>query len=67
MSEAEVRKVAPNLNLFLWRPILADPPLYTQKDLKEWVTISDVLDAHEALDLKAASREFEEIKNGNRR
>ena len=43
--------------------------MYTQRDLREWVTIADVLDAHEALDLKAA--ESEKVKearrpNGNR-
>jgi hypothetical protein len=43
--------------MFLWRPIVADPPLYSQYDLRHWVTLADVLDAHEALDLKAASRE----------
>ncbi len=43
--------------MFLWRPVLAEPPIYTQRDLREWVTISDVLDAHEALDLKAANAE----------
>mgnify|MGYP000959768080 FL=1 len=57
MSDREIARIAPNLNLFLWRPILADPPLYTQSDLRHWVTISDVLDAHEALDLKAAIAE----------
>jgi hypothetical protein len=31
--------------------------MYTQGDLKRWVTISDVLDAHEAPDLKAAIAE----------
>jgi hypothetical protein len=46
--------VAPNLDMFLWRPILADPPVYSMKDLREWVTLQDVLDAHEALDLKMA-------------
>lgn len=43
--------------MWLWRPVLADPPIYTMKDLREWVTLSDVLDAHEALDLKAAMQE----------
>ena len=43
--------------MFLWRPVLADPPIYTQGDLKAWVTLSDVLDAHEALDLKSALAE----------
>jgi hypothetical protein len=49
--------VAPNLNMLLWRPILAEPPLYLPGDLKTWVTISDVLDCHEALDLKEAMHE----------
>ncbi|QHJ76969.1 MAG: hypothetical protein [Caudoviricetes sp.] len=31
--------------------------MYTQKDLREWVTLADVFDAHEALDLKAAQME----------
>ena len=44
--------------MWLWRPVLADPPIYTMKDLREWVTLSDVLDAHEALDLKAAMQEM---------
>lgn len=29
-------------------------PFYTQRDLKEWVTLGDVFDAHEAMDLEAA-------------
>jgi hypothetical protein len=43
--------------MFLWRPILADPPIYTQRDLKEWVTLIDVMDANEALDLRGAMTE----------
>lgn len=43
--------------MWLWRPILAEPPLYSQMDLKTRVTLKDVLDAHEALDLKAAMGE----------
>lgn len=43
--------------MFLWRPILAEPPIYTLKDLKQWVTITDVFDAHEALDLIGATNE----------
>ena len=31
--------------------------MYTQADLAQWVTIDDVMDAHEALDLKAAFEE----------
>lgn len=43
--------------MFLWRPILADPPIYTLHDLRTWVTVTDVLDAHEALDFKGAMEE----------
>jgi len=43
--------------MWLWRPILADPPVYTQSDLRTGVTLQDVMDAHEALDLKAAMQE----------
>lgn len=52
-----MKRVAPNLNMFLWRPMISDPPLYTMRDLREWVTLVDVLDAHEALDLKGAMSE----------
>lgn len=52
-----MKRVAPNLNLMLWRPMLAEPPLFTMRDLREWVTLTDLLDAHEALDLKAAMQE----------
>ena len=41
----------------LWRPMLAEPPLFTMRDLREWVTLTDLMDAHEALDLKAAMQE----------
>ena len=47
-----MRRVAPNLSVFLWRPILGG--IYTQRDLREWVTLDDALDAHEALDLRDA-------------
>ncbi|MBD8556292.1 hypothetical protein IFT84_17425 [Rhizobium sp. CFBP 8762] len=43
--------------MFLWRPILAEPPLYDMLALRQWVTLRDVMDAHEALDLKAALNE----------
>ena len=49
--------MAPNLDMFMWRPLLSDPPMLTMRDLNEWVTIKDLLDAHEALDLKAAMQE----------
>lgn len=50
-------RIAPNLDLFLWRPVLADPPVYTLSDLRHWVTLTDVFDAHELLDLKGAMAE----------
>lgn len=43
--------------MMLWRPILADPPLYSMRDLETWVTLRHVMDANEALDLKAAMAE----------
>jgi hypothetical protein len=52
-----VARAAPNIDLFLWRPILSDPPIYTQADLRQWVTLVDVLDANEALNLRAAAAE----------
>ena len=57
MSASELKKVATNLDMFMWRPLLSDPPMLTMRDLNEWVTIKDLLDAHEALDLKAAMQE----------
>jgi hypothetical protein len=41
----------------LYRPVLADPPVYTMADLNAWVTLKHVMDAHELLDLKAAMGE----------
>lgn len=46
--------------MWLWRPVLADPPVYLMKDLQgphAWVTLQDVMDAHEALDLRGAMQE----------
>jgi hypothetical protein len=58
-----VERAAPNLNMFLWRPILAEPPLYLPGDLEKWVTIRTVLDCHEALDLKASAAEKAQEKD----
>lgn len=57
LSADEAARIAPNINLFLWRPVLAPEPLCTYRDIREWVTITDLLDMHEALDLKAAMAE----------
>lgn len=37
--------------MWLFRPILADPPLYTIRDLNH-LTLDEVMDAHEALNLR---------------
>ena len=38
--------------MWLFRPIIADPPLYTIADLDR-LTLDDVMDAHEALNIRA--------------
>ena len=53
----------------LWRPIYSDPQIYTLADLRgrnAWVTMRDVFDANEALDLIAAARqkEIDEMQKG---
>lgn len=37
--------------------MISEPPMFTMRDLRSWVTLNDLLDAHEALDLKAAMHE----------
>ena len=47
----------------LWRPIYSTPQIYTLADLRgknAWVTMRDVFDANEALDLIAAQRAKDE-------
>lgn len=36
---------------------MSDPPVYTLVDLKTRITLKDVFDAHEMLDLKGAMAE----------
>jgi hypothetical protein len=38
--------------LWLWKPIIANPPIYTLYDLRHWVTAKDVFEAHEALAIR---------------
>lgn len=45
------------MDWYLYRAVLADPPIYTMRDLKEWVTLKDVMLAHELLDLRLAFEE----------
>ncbi len=41
----------------LWRPVIAEPPLCTLKELQDGTySIEDLADFHEALDLKEALR-----------
>ena len=40
----------------LWKPVIAEPPVYSQRDLKEWVTLDDVMDAGEVMALREAIR-----------
>jgi hypothetical protein len=49
-----VTRIAPNLNTYVFRPILADPPLCSLSDIKTVLTLDDLADLHEALDLKDA-------------
>ena len=40
--------------MWLMRPVMADPPLCCISDLRTRLTIDDVADLHELLDLKEA-------------
>ncbi|MFY0735614.1 hypothetical protein [Aurantimonas sp. NFXS3] len=41
----------------MWRPVISEPPLCTPGDLNQWVTLTDLIDMHEALDLKGAMQQ----------
>lgn len=43
--------------MYLWRPVIAEPPLCTLLDLQSKLTIDDLADLHEVLDLKEAIHE----------
>ena len=53
ISEAEASALLPNTMRYamIWRPIMADPPLYSLGDVRK-LTICDVLDANEQLDFR---------------
>lgn len=55
----EVRRVAPNIadEMYIWRPVLADPRMCELHQLATVYTIDDLADFHEALDLKEAMAE----------
>ena len=63
MTQEEIKDIAPNLHLMLWRPIYSTPQIYSLADMRgksAWVTIRDVFDANEALDLLDAQRAKDE-------
>lgn len=41
--------------MFLWRPVLAEPPLCTWREVCTVLTIDDIADMHEALDVREAA------------
>lgn len=45
--------IAPNVNgrMWLYRPIMADPPLYRMADIPG-LTLGQIADAHELMDLR---------------
>lgn len=50
---------------YLMRPVLSDPPLCGLVDLKSTLTIDDLADMHEALNVKEANLiKSREKKNG---
>ena len=51
-----MKRIAPNLNTFLYRPALANPPLCSFPECAR-VTLKQLLDMHEALDLRGALAE----------
>jgi hypothetical protein len=54
-----VGRIAPQISqeIYIWRPVLAEPPLCTILELKTSLTIDDLADLHEAMDLKEATAE----------
>lgn len=45
-------KSAPNIDLYLWRPVISEPYLCKIKELQDGTySINDLADMHEALDL----------------
>ena len=55
LTADEARRIAPNAahRIMAWRPIMADPPLYSVADVRT-LTLSEMLDANEILDLRNA-------------
>jgi hypothetical protein len=49
-----LQRIAPNVSLRMmaWRPIIADPPIYSVADVRR-LSLAEMMDANEALDLRA--------------
>lgn len=48
----DTKNISPNLNMYIWRPIISSPSLCFLKDLQDGTyNINDLADMHEALDL----------------
>lgn len=57
-ESSKLLKSAPNLDLYLWRPVISEPSLCTLAELDNGTySYDDLLDMHEALDLLRAMNE----------
>jgi len=55
----------PNVDMYLWRPIISEPPLCQLCQLEDGTyNINDLVDMHEVLDAKAEVNRREQAKNG---
>ena len=52
--------------MIVWRPILAEPPVYGLADVRR-LTMSEILDANEALDLRLEIAERAAARAKNQR
>lgn len=43
--------------MFVWRPVISDPPLCTLRDLETFYSIDRLADFHEVLNLKEAMQD----------
>lgn len=48
--------MAPNLNFYLFRPAMSEPPLCSWAECQA-ATLNDLADMHEALDLRQAQQQ----------
>lgn len=62
----EFARIAPNVDWWIMRPTRATPPVYTYRDVLEWVTLDDVLRAHEILNVELALDDKDRSNRGDR-